>query len=246
MRLRKWVGRGFLLWALACGAWLANSYRTQGLPDGALAASAGSAVAAGDGYLELRPAVPGAGRGLLFFCGSGVAAEAYVPLLRPLAEAGHAVLIVRLPYRFAPLPSQRADALRRARTLMDARPGMEWVLAGHSLGGLLAARFAQADTRGVAGLALLGTTHPREFSLAALRVPVAKVYGSNDGVARADKVLANKARLPAQTQWVAIAGGNHSQFGHYGHQLMDGAADIPREAQQAAARAALLKMLGQP
>ena len=42
-----------------------------------------------------------------------------------------------------------------------------------------------------------------------------------------------------------IKGGNHSQFGHYGHQLFDGKATISREAQQAATRTALLEALSE-
>ena len=48
---------------------------------------------------------------------------------------------------------------------------------------------------------------------------------------------------PAQTAWVAIEGGNHSQFGHYGHLLFDGTATISREAQQATTRSILLEVL---
>jgi hypothetical protein len=49
--------------------------------------------------------------------------------------------------------------------------------------------------------------------------------------------------LPADTRWVEIEGGNHSQFGHYGHQLFDGSPTTTREEQQAVTRAALLDAL---
>jgi hypothetical protein len=45
------------------------------------------------------------------------------------------------------------------------------------------------------------------------------------------------------TKWIEIRGGNHSQFGHYGHQLFDGDATITREAQQEITRRALLESL---
>jgi hypothetical protein len=53
----------------------------------------------------------------------------------------------------------------------------------------------------------------------------------------------NKKLLPASAKWVEIKGGNHSQFGHYGHQLFDGKATISREAQQAITREILLEAL---
>jgi hypothetical protein len=58
-------------------------------------------------------------------------------------------------------------------------------------------------------------------------------------------VLANQRLLPAHTRWVEIKGGNHSQFGHYGHQLFDGKAAISRVEQQKVARSALLDAINQ-
>lgn len=241
---RRWISRGFLVWAVLSTLWLANSYRTQGVDERLLLSDARVAVREDDAYLEFQPSARGARTALLFFCGSGVAAQAYAPLLRPVAEAGFPVVVVKLPYRFAPLESHKAEAIARAAGAMAAHPGIAgWVLSGHSQGGALAARFADGGARGVAALALVGTTHPKERSLAALAIPVAKVYGSHDEVAPAARVLANKRLLPPHTEWVEIVGGNHSQFGHYGRQLGDGTASIAREAQQEQVRAVLLKVL---
>lgn len=92
-------------------------------------------------------------------------------------------------------------------------------------------------------MVLVGTTHPEQDDLSSLALPVTKVYASNDGVAPTERILSNKGLLPKDTQWVEIKGGNHSQFGHYGHQLFDGKAFISRERQQAATRSALLEAL---
>lgn len=241
---RRWVRRAFLAWAVVSSAWLANSYRTQGVDARVLQADTRVAVHEDPASLAFQPSASGATAALLFFCGSGVAAQAYAPLLRPVAEAGFPVYIVKLPYRFAPLESHKAGALARAAGVMAAHPEIaHWVVAGHSQGGALAARFAGGEGRGASALVLIGTTHPKERSLAALSIPVAKVYGGNDEVAPAARVLANKSLLPPQTEWVEVVGGNHAQFGHYGRQLGDGAATITREAQQEQARAVLLRVL---
>ncbi|MBM3796105.1 MAG: hypothetical protein FJW31_19060 [Acidobacteria bacterium] len=110
---------------------------------------------------------------------------------------------------------------------------------------MLAARFVheRPNAPRVAGLALLGTTHPRDFSLAALTIPVTKIYGTHDGVAPIAAVQANRDKLPPHTRWVAIEGGNHVQFGFYRHQLFDGAATITREEQMRQVVRALLAML---
>lgn len=92
-------------------------------------------------------------------------------------------------------------------------------------------------------MVLIGTTHPKENDLSSLSIPVTKVYGSNDGVAPPDRMFANKRLLPPNTRWVEIKVGNHSQFGHYGQQLLDGKATISREMQQSVTRSALLDAL---
>jgi pimeloyl-ACP methyl ester carboxylesterase len=154
------------------------------------------------------------------------------------------VFVIKLPYRFAPLAAHKHEAVARAVSVIDEHPEIaHWVISGHSLGGALAARVALAEDDAMAALVLIGTTHPREDDLSALEVPVTKVFATNDRIAPVDRIMANKARLPEDTVWVEIAGGNHSQFGHYGHQFLDGTATISREQQQSRTRAVLVGAL---
>ncbi len=242
--LHRWVRRGFLLWAVISTLWLASSYRTQGVDDRMLQSSATITVLDGPATLEFLPASPDVRAALIFLCGSGVSAHAYAPLLRPIAEAGYAVFVVKLPWRFAPLESHKQGAVDRALGVVAEHPEISrWVISGHSLGGALACRVMQVAPAAISAMVLIGTTHPKQDDLSSLRVPVTKVYSTNDGVAPADRTLSNKGLLPAHTKWVAIEGGNHSQFGHYGHQLLDGAATISREDQQEITRTAILEGL---
>ena len=242
--LRRWIWRGFLVGATFVMVWLANSFRTRGVPDGALQSSPTVSVVDGETMLEFMPTPSGAQSALVFICGSGVSAHAYAPLLRPIAEAGNPVFVVKLPFRFAPLDAHKEAAVERARSVIASHPEISrWIVSGHSLGGALACRVVKSDPKAWSAMVLIGTTHPKQDDLSSLSMPVTKVYGSNDGVAPPDRMFANKGLLPKATQWVEIKGGNHSQFGHYGHQLMDGDATISREAQQAATRASLLEAL---
>jgi pimeloyl-ACP methyl ester carboxylesterase len=242
--IRRWVRWGFLLWTVVSLSWLANSVRTQGVDDGLLRSSQDVTILDRPAALEFLPAKPHGKSALIFICGGGIHPHAYAPLLRPIADAGYPVFIVKLPYRFAPLSSHKDEAVGRARSLVAAHTEvLHWVIAGHSLGGALAARMAQTERGLNTAFVLIGTTHPKEHDLSRIDTPVTKVYATNDGVAPTDQVMLNKKLLPASAKWVEIKGGNHSQFGHYGHQLFDGKATISREAQQAITREILLEAL---
>lgn len=232
------------MWALLFTLWFASSFQTRGVPPETLESSATVAVVNGPATLEFEPLVVKRKTALLFICGGGVSARAYAPLLRPIAEKGYAVFILKLPYRFAPLESHKQSALRDSFKVMAAHPEhSKWVLSGHSLGAALACRAVQEQPTAFAEMILIGTTHPKQDKLAHLTIPVTKIYGTNDGVASADNVLQNKPLLPTHTHWVEIAGGNHSQFGHYGHQLFDGNATLTRSEQQSITRSEMIRAL---
>lgn len=240
-RVLRWA---FLTWAILSTAWFANSVRTQGVPKELLLSSFVVDVHDTGPALEFEP-FPREKTGLLFFCGAGPAADAYAPLLRPLAEDhGYTVVIVRLPMRFAFLESQKLEAMDRARTKFSEHPNIDrWVVSGHSMGGAIACRFVQQSPQKVVGLALVATTHPTRDDLSGLTIPVVKVVGTKDGLAPLSKVETGKSLLPSSTRYVVIEGANHSQFGHYGSHLIDGRATISREEQQGKTREALLRAL---
>lgn len=96
---------------------------------------------------------------------------------------------------------------------------------------------------GLAGAVLLGTSHPRDFSLAAATLPMTRVYGTRDTIADVDKVDRTRVNLPPSAPIIRIDGGNHSQFGYYGFQPGDWPATITREAQQVIIRQAILDAL---
>lgn len=240
---RLWVRRAFITWAILSTLYLANSFRTQGVDAALLRSSKSIEVISSSQRLEFQP-VKHNDAGLVFLCGAGVAAEAYAPMLRPLAELGYPVVIIRLPWRFAPTEGSKEEAIRRAISSASGKDGpRHWVVGGHSLGAALACRAVAQDQAHFSALVLLGTTHPKEADLSQLPIPVTKVFGDKDGIAPREATLANKGLLPASTEWTLIEGANHSQFGNYGWQILDGWPNISRQEQQTQARAAVLKTL---
>jgi pimeloyl-ACP methyl ester carboxylesterase len=182
--------------------------------------------------------------GLLFFPGALVDPTAYAPLARAVAAAGHRVTIVELPRRGAFGGANDPILLGRAfeQTRQAGGPG-QWVVAGHSRGAVAAVDFAAAYPAAVAGLVLIGTTHPRDVDLSALTAPVTKLVGTRDGIAPEHKSEANRRLLPRTTRWIRIEGGNHSQFGWYGFQPLDRFAEISAHQQQRQMLSAIFEML---
>jgi hypothetical protein len=175
---------------------------------------------------------------LFFYPGALVDPDAYAPLCRKIAEHGYQTLIIRMPWR---MPTKGYDNIKEMNLIKDTNK--KYVLAGHSQGGKMAAQFVYENPGMIDQLILLGTTHPRDIDLSGIPTTILKVYGSNDGLANSEKIMANKSKLPPTAQYRRIEGGNHSQFGYYGFQLGDDKADISREEQQELILAHILKFI---
>jgi len=158
--------------------------------------------------------------GVFFQPGAKVDARAYAAILRPLAEAGHIVVIPKQPLGIAFLSILTFDATRAAYPDVT-----DWVVGGHSLGGTVAA--IQADsadddpTAPVVGL-LLYASYPASDMSSSLTARVLSISASNDGLATPDKIAASRDTLPAGSQFIVIDGAVHSFFGDYGPQPGDG------------------------
>lgn len=240
---RVWITTGlgvtvvFVTWSLL-------AFRATAAATVALSTDATVVVGSHEYGWSFEPAGQPRETGLLFFAGALVDPRAYAPLLRAVAREGHPALLIALPRRGAFGGADGPEVLNRAvaatLTLPDVR---QWVLAGHSRGGKVAAELARTAAPSFAGLALIGTSHPRDFSLANTRLAVTRIYGTRDTVADVEKLEANRINLPARIRDVRIDGGNHSQFGYYGFQPGDWPATISRDEQQRQTLAAVLDAL---
>ncbi|MEM1135096.1 MAG: alpha/beta fold hydrolase [Bacteroidota bacterium] len=162
---------------------------------------------------------------VFFYPGALVDPFAYAPLCRKLSDKGYKTIIICMPWRMA---TKGYNLIKELKLLTDNK---NYTLIGHSLGGKMAGQFVYENPKAIDNLILLGTTHPRDIDLSKLKINVLKIYGSNDGVASSEKIEKNKPNLPLNTEYYKIRGGNHSQFGYYGHQIGDNTASIKREEQ---------------
>jgi len=243
---RIWIASGIALTVVFVG-WSLIAYRANAEARAATVSDAVVTNVRGAGvwrFVRADVAAPPP-VGLLFFPGALVDPAAYAPLARAVAAAGFPVVLTELPRRGAFGGADDPDVLGRAQDLMRNPGGpRRWVVAGHSRGAVVATTLAELQLPSVAGLVLIGTTHPRDVDLSALRIPVTKIVGTSDGIAPERKSLANRHLLPGATRWVRIEGGNHSQFGWYGFQPGDHFAGIGAEQQRREMLSALLDMLG--
>ncbi|MGI6221796.1 MAG: alpha/beta hydrolase [Coriobacteriales bacterium] len=176
-----------------------------------------------DGSIAFSPADPKAG--LIFYPGGKVQAEAYAPLLRECAGRGITCVLTKPLCNLAILDRNMADGIAEQFPDIDT-----WIIGGHSLGGVVAAMYADGhpgEFDGIVFLAAYPSVDLSDFDGSALTV-----YGSNDGVLNREKYEKSKDNFPAETRTIEIAGGNHSGFGCYGDQKGDGAATISPEEQQ--------------
>lgn len=224
--------------------WGVIAYQPWGVDAGLLTTDERIEVAETETAIHFAPRRNATGAGLLFFSGALVDPEAYVPLARRVAEHGHVVVIVKIPFRGGFNLADLGEVMGRGRSIM-ARHGtvQRWAAGGHSKGGFWAAHFAHRNPETVSALILVGTAHPRDLNLSQAPFAVTKIVASRDGLATPARVQGSAGNLPQDTTWVRIEGGNHSQFGYYGFQPGDRPAKIGREEQQARVLEAILEAL---
>lgn len=240
----RWLRRVWMSLGILATAALFIGVRADGVPDSVVRTDGRVIVRAEADGTQFQPVRTSGAAGLIFLPGAMVEPRAYAPLLRAAAEAGFRVELINLPYRCAFTAGQKTSVFDSIERRITSSPKLRWVVAGHSRGGALAAQFVHQRAVPVQGLVLIGTTHPRDFDLSRVAIPVTRIYGTLDGVAPLDAMRRNAHLLPGTTRWVAIEGGNHTQFAWYRFQLGDNRAAVTRERQQAETLRALLAALG--
>lgn len=230
--VRRWIRRIWLAAGVSVTAWLVWNMQAHGVPAHVRESSSDVRVIESSTHVLFEPTGQSQGTPIVFLPGGGVDPDAYLPFVRQWAEDGHPVALVYLPWRVAFTEGAQAEVWQRIEAVTNRWPNERFVLAGHSRGAALSAQFAASHADRLAGLVLIGTTHPRDHDLSRLPLPVLKVAGTRDCVAPLDDSQRNAVRLPPTTTWAVIEGANHAQFGHYGSQLGDCSAGISRDAQQ--------------
>ena len=165
--------------------------------------------------------------GIIVYPGAFVEPRSYAPAAHALAEDGVFVAIVPMPLSLAILGSNRADGV-----IEDHPEIADWVIAGHSLGGVMAARYTSNHPAAIDGLALWASYPEDGVDLSSWNGETTSIFGTLDGLTSVEDIEDSRTRLPGDTSFVPIDGGNHAYFGWYGDQRGDNPATITRVDQQ--------------
>jgi len=178
-------------------------------------------------WLVFQPTQETPTTGLIFYPGGRVDPRAYAPAAYKIAENGYLVVIVPMPLNLAVL------GVSQAQEVMAAYPDIQnWVIGGHSLGGSMAASFADQNPDLIDGVFFWASYPASSTDLSDQEIEALSIYGTQDGLSSLSDIQASQSLLPEDTRWVAIDGGNHAQFGWYGSQAGDNEAAISRAEQQ--------------
>lgn len=175
-----------------------------------------------DGILFFVPDKPIAG--LIFYPGGKVESRAYASLMAEFAQEDILCVLLSMPFDLAVFDINAADGI------LDQYPEIgKWYLAGHSLGGAMAASYAADHSGDYEGLFLLAAYSTSDLTDSDL--DVVSLYGSEDRVLNMEKYAEYWTNLPESALEFIIDGGCHAYFGSYGPQKGDGSPVITNEEQ---------------
>lgn len=182
----------------------------------------------GGPVIRIAPLQSPAGTLLIFYPGGLVRPQAYEWLGRALAAQGVETLIPAFPLDLAVIQPNRADAL-----ITRYGNGKRVLLAGHSLGGAMAAGYAAKHPERLSGLILMAAYPAGNVSLKGKSLPTLSLLAERDGVAAPGAVRGGLERLPAGTTLTVIYGAVHAFFGRSGPQWGDGQPTVTRARAEA-------------
>lgn len=237
--MKKWtkiiIGTLIALFLVCGGGWLyLRSQVYQASRSAEVASQSAVETQSGLNFLikhEKGPAV-------IFYPGALVSPASYSIWARQVAAAGYSVHIVRFPLDLAVFAPNRASQVQ-----LKSSP--DYVIGGHSLGGVMASRYARQHAQNLKGVFFLASYPDQKGRLDQTSLPVLSVTASRDGVLNQKSYRHAKQFLPAKTEFTQIKGGNHAGFGSYGRQKGDHTATISNQTQQKQIAQSLIHWLRQ-
>lgn len=166
-------------------------------------------------------------KGVIIYPGGKVDEKAYAYLAKSLSDLGYETVVLKMPLKLAILGGNRAKKYIEGNERIE-----EWVVIGHSLGGVAAAGFIEKNPEKVAGMVFMGSYPTEGTNLGDNGIDIYSFVGTEDRIVNREAILASIDTLGESGRLVEIPGGNHSYYANYGNQENDGAASIGYAEQQ--------------
>ncbi|MEG1486876.1 alpha/beta hydrolase [Lactococcus sp.] len=165
---------------------------------------------------------------VIFYQGALVDNRSYSIWASKLASNGYTVYLLKEPFNLAILNPNQASSVIKANKLKN------YVVGGHSLGGVIASRFAKKSETdsSLKGIFFLASYPDKKGNLNNFKGEVLSIVGTQDNILNWSSYKKAKQYLPKETSYVTIEGGNHGGFGSYGSQKGDKKAKISNNQQQ--------------
>ncbi len=159
-------------------------------------------------WYVFRPTNRAPTKGLIFYPGGECDERGYSQTLRAIAAAGYLVVMPPMPFQLAVFdPGAAAEVIEGFPEIS------KWAVAGHSLGGSMAAYFAHRHPSEVAGLLLWDAYAPDDMSASELKVRM--IHRSDESGAPPKAYATKLPLLPKQTEFVPLVGAQHLNFGNF-------------------------------
>ncbi|MDH5254812.1 MAG: alpha/beta hydrolase [Gammaproteobacteria bacterium] len=243
--LKYGLGGGLLVLVLAFGGYLYWTQANRAEPAAEAIAALGSdaQVLVEDGeYVVFRPAGanPADLTGVIFYPGAACDPRGYAPVLRRVAGRGYFIVAVPMPVDMAIFAPNRADAVRASFPAVK-----RWVIAGHSMGGAMAAHYAHNHPTDLAGIILWDSRPAEGDTLVDVSYPVWHIHRATADGRAPEKLERYRSLFPANSTWIPVPGGIHMYFGSFvgGGYKEEWQPAISREVQQDAAVTGTLNAL---
>lgn len=165
--------------------------------------------------------------GVILYPGAKIDPLAYATTANLIAQKGYAVFVPKMALNMAILSSDKANEIIEKYADIE-----NWVIGGHSLGGVAAAQYMGMYPDAAQGLFFLGSYPTESTDFSQSQLPMLSIYGEKDGLTKIKDIEDNQKYFSKRAVLHEIKGGNHSQFGSYGLQSKDNEATISRKSQQ--------------
>jgi len=162
---------GICIWAVQ---WA--TYARPPLPEALEALESDALVAVTqEPWLTFTPINSELKTGFIFYPGGRIDPRGYASLMHAISSEGYLVIVPEMPINMAVFNPNIANEI------IGQHPEIKhWVIAGHSVGGVMAAQYTNENREDIDGLMICASYPAGNTDMSDIVIPVVSIYGSLD------------------------------------------------------------------